>query len=186
MSDLTAFRITREAFARDVAQLLDGEGGRRASGRWHRRGMPVTYLGSSRALCLLEILVHLEIHPRDDAAERVAALLSIPEDLLGDDQVRRISPAELDALDPAWRHHGNRTCKRIGIQWFRDGDRWALQVPSAVIPQEWNLVVNCTHPAIRDLVARGRFAIEPVSIDPRIAEIISEDELRRRRGRSAS
>ena len=186
MSDLAAFRITREAFARDAAQLLDGEGGRRASGRWHRRGMPVAYLGSSRALCLLETLVHLEIHPNDDAAERVAAELTIPEDLLTPAHVRRLTAAELGALDPAWRQLGNRTCKRVGIQWFRDGGRWALQVPSAVIPQEWNLVVNCTHPAVRNLIARCDFQVEPVSIDPRIAEIISEEALRDRRARPAS
>lgn len=183
MSDLSAFRITKAEYARDAAQLLDGEGGRRAGGRWHRRGSPVVYLGSSRALCLLEILVHLEIHPRDDAATRVAAEFVIPEALLGATQVRRISASELHALDPAWRQFGNRTCKRIGIQWFRDGDRWALQVPSAVIPQEWNLVVNCSHPVVRDLIARGGIKVEPVSIDPRITEIISAEALRVRRSK---
>ena len=183
MTDLTAFRITRQDYARDIEQLLNGEGGRRAKGRWHLRGMPIAYFGSSRALCMLERLVHLSIHPREDDGELVAARLAIPEDLATPTHVRRLTAVDLDDVDPAWRQDGNRTCLRIGVQWFRDGDRFALQVPSAVIPAEWNLVVNCTHPVIRDVIARSEFVTEVVSIDPRIAEIISEDALRARRSR---
>ncbi|MEQ9152834.1 MAG: RES family NAD+ phosphorylase [Parvibaculum sp.] len=183
MTDLTAFRITRQEYARDIEQLLNGEGGRRAQGRWHLRGMPVAYLGSSRALCMLERLVHLSIHPREDDAELTASRLAIPEDLATPTHVRRLTASDLDGVDPAWRQDGNRTCLRIGVQWFRDGDHFALQVPSAVIPAEWNLVINCTHPVIRDLIARAGFETAAVSIDPRIAEIISEDALRARRSR---
>jgi RES domain-containing protein len=183
MTDLTAFRVTRQEHARDVEELLNGEGGRRAQGRWHLRGMPVAYFGSSRALCMLERLVHLSIHPREDAAELVAARLIIPESLTTPVYFRRLTAQDLDGVDPAWRQDGNRTCLKIGVQWFRDGDRYALQVPSAVIPEEWNLVINCTHPVIRDLVARAEFETNPVSIDPRIAEIISADALKARRSR---
>ncbi|WP_444984389.1 RES family NAD+ phosphorylase [Halomonas mongoliensis] len=39
---------------------LSGIGGTMVPGRWHHKGRPIVYLGDSPALCLLEILVHLE------------------------------------------------------------------------------------------------------------------------------
>ncbi len=184
MTDLVAYRVTRAAFAGNLAQLLDGEGGRRAAGRWHLRGSPVAYFAESRALCLLERLVHLSVHPNDDQAELLAAKLAIPPDLSGSRHIRRISARELDGLDPRWRQPGNLTCLRIGTLWVREGEHFALQVPSALIPEECNLVVNCVHPATRDLLDVAEFEAAPISIDPRIAEVLDVDTLRRRRSES--
>ena len=181
MSNLDVFRITKQEYARTAAELLNGEGGRRAPGRWHLRGMPVAYLASSRALCMLERMVHLSIHPRDDTTQLIAARLGIPDDLASPAHVRQLTAGDLDAMDPAWRQERNRTCLRIGVQWFRDGTHLAMRVPSAIIPSESNLVINCGHPAVISLIARAAFDVEQISIDPRITEIISEEALWARR-----
>ncbi len=178
------FRVTRREFARDLTQLLDGEGGRRASGRWHIKGAPVAYFAESRALCMFERIVHLSVHPNDDHAPLIAAKLVIPNELSGPSTVRRITSEDLDRLDPSWRQPGNRTCLRIGVLWFKERDHLALEVPSSIIPEEHNFVLNCTHPAIRELASTGTFSTSPISIDPRIAEIIDVEALRRRRAKS--
>jgi RES domain-containing protein len=181
MTGLVVYRVTRREYARDLAQLLDGEGGRQASGRWHVRGSPVAYFAESRALCMLERLVHLSVHPRDDHAPLVAAKLVIPKELSVPSAIRRISAEELDAQDPVWRQPGNRTCLRIGALWFNEREHYALQVPSAIVREEYNLVVNCTHPAVKDLINTGGFVTAPISVDARIAEVIDAKALQRRR-----
>lgn len=181
MTGLVVYRATRREFARDLTQLLDGEGGRRASGRWHVRGAPVAYFAESRALGMFERIVHLSVHPNDDHAPLVAAKLVIPKELSGPSVVRRIAAKDLDARDPSWRQPGNRTCLRIGVLWFKEREHLALQVPSSVIPEEHNFVLNCTHPAVRDLIRTGEFSSAPISVDPRITEIIDAQALQRRR-----
>jgi RES domain-containing protein len=143
--------------------------------------MPVTYFAENRALTLLERMVHLNIHPAEDTSQFVCAELRVPEEFDGIDHVRVVSADELEAADPAWRQQGNRTCLKIGTTWFRDGTHWALEVPSAVVPQESVLVVNCAHPVVNELRRRLVLRLDPITLDPRIADIIDRDALERRR-----
>jgi RES domain-containing protein len=54
---------------------LSGEGGMRASGRWHSRGRPIVYLTESSAGAMLETLVHLK--GRRDKIPRTYTLLQL-------------------------------------------------------------------------------------------------------------
>ncbi len=51
---MRGYRLSRSLYA-----SYDGEGARRAGGRWNSKGTRVLYLSENRALCVLEVLVPL-------------------------------------------------------------------------------------------------------------------------------
>ncbi|THK38622.1 RES domain-containing protein [Ensifer sp. MPMI2T] len=177
------FRVTNEEFARSPSQVLEGVGGLNVPGRWHLKGSRVTYFASSRALGLLERLAHLDIVPGEAPSTWVAVKLSVSPRLLGPDCMRQISADELYRLDKDWRKPGNKTCLRIGVAWYGDNKHLLLRVPSAIIPEEYNTVVNCSHPLLPVLVAASDFERAPISIDRRIVEILDPAAIAKRRQR---
>ena len=54
---MQAYRLNRFAHP-----SYDGEGSRRAGGRWNSKGTRVIYMSENRSLCVLEVLVHLTDH----------------------------------------------------------------------------------------------------------------------------
>lgn len=77
MSELTYYRLVKTCY---VSTAFDGYGARTYGGRWNSPGKNCVYLGSSRALCVLETLVHLEI---EDLIEGYTLLsIQIPEALV--------------------------------------------------------------------------------------------------------
>ena len=81
---MRVYRICARRFA-----ALDGEGARLYGGRWNRPGTPVVYSSATRALAILELLVHVD----DDLAPTnlVMMAIEIPENL----RVRRLAPRRL-------------------------------------------------------------------------------------------
>ena len=107
--------------------------------RWNRKGDKVVYAGSSRALSTLEQIVHAgAVTLQEDFRVMVVTL---PD---AEAFYRRIT---LPELPNNWRTlDAYATLQRIGSDWARDRETLVLQVPSAVIPQESNWVVNTEHP----------------------------------------
>lgn len=108
------------------------------AGRWHRTppdGLPVVYAGSSRALCQLEKRVHCNgVQPRNQALLR----LDLPDNaVLLDIRTREKLPAQ-------WRDEEPWT-QDAGVRWRASGASLGLWVPSAVEPDESNLVLNPDH-----------------------------------------
>jgi len=126
---------------------LAGEGGLRASGRWHTRGRRVVYCAQSAAAALLEALVHLEIEI--DRLPRQYRLLKLvaPDDL----RMERVSP---DALPRNWVTRTDLT-RPIGDDWLQRGAAPLLSVPSAIVPETFNVLLN---PRSRRCFARRRGA----------------------------
>ena len=129
--NLTLWRLYRRAHGNG----LDGIGGLYAEGRWHRRGSPIVYFGSNASLVVLERLAHLdpEVLPDDLILGQFAADIS----------VERIA-ATLDIHDLA------QTQAR-GQDFLAKAAACALIVPSIVIPEETNFVLNPLHPDARSL-----------------------------------
>lgn len=113
---------------------LSGFGGTKVGGRWHTVGQPVTYMGESPALCMLETLVHLDLElgdlPEDYklANIHVAAAASVLE----------ITEASLPLR---WRETPSIT-KSIGDQFLSKGAYLLMKVPSALIKYECNYIYN--------------------------------------------
>ena len=132
---------------------LDGEGARLAGGRWNSRGYPAVYTSSRLSLAALELLVHTDVPlvPPD----LVACEIDVPDTL-------DIETVELADLPRDWRLPGHPSCRAIGDQWLDAGRTAMLRVPSAVVPEEWNYIINPAHRAAKaiEIVQRRKFAFD--------------------------
>jgi len=118
-------------------QSLDGVGGLYVSGRWHTKGHPVIYCTLDPATALLETLVHIEIDS-EDRPERFQVLrIEGPESL-------SIEKVQADSLSPNWAEDMNAT-QAIGDRWLSEKRSLLLQVPSVLVPETWNVLVNPQH-----------------------------------------
>lgn len=151
---VTAYRIT---LARYGATAFDGEGARLHGGRWNSPGQAMVYAASSISLATLELLVHLE---SPSLLRRRYAVIPIT---LPGKTISRLSPRDLpeDWTDPA----GSHGARAMGDSWLRAGKSLALAVPSVVVPQELNYLINPRHPDF-SLVQIG--SPEPLLVDSRL------------------
>lgn len=136
---------------------FSGEGARRFGGRWNSPGRPVVYLAESRALAALELLVHLTTPLSRRKPYRMIEI-HLPASCVVD------YPASL--LPGDWRRSppGNGTTD-IGDDWYDAGSQLALRVPSAVVPEEGNFLVNPRHP---DFPKTRIFPPAPFGYDARL------------------
>ena len=129
---MNVFRIVPEAFSNE----LNASG---SANRWNLRGQKVIYTGSSRSLSTLELIVHRSaIQP-----SKPYKLLVISIDLL-EAEYQKI---QLDQLPINWRNlQAYGQLQLIGSNWYKAQNSLLLEVPSAVIPQESNYIINTEHP----------------------------------------
>jgi RES domain-containing protein len=115
---------------------LDGRGGLLASARWHTRGRPVVYLATTPAGAMVETLVHLELKPNQLPKSYRLLKAEAPDDLL---------KMHFSALTGDWRH--NETASRtLGDEWLALNQTALLEVPSAILPETSNVLLNPLHP----------------------------------------
>lgn len=125
-----------------VGCAFDGIGAKLAGGRWNPIGVPVVYVASSLALAAMEMLVHLE---SEELLDRYTAIpVGIPPHLI------KVLPA--DELPPDWRDDPiPHSSQERGARWVKSARSAVLAVPSTVIPQEFNYLINPEHPAMKEL-----------------------------------
>jgi RES domain-containing protein len=136
---------------------LTGDGGLRASGRWHTRGRRIVYCSESPAVVLLEILVHFEIDIPDLPVRYRLLKLLAPDEIAVEEVARHDLPAGWDERTDVTRSHGDR--------WLSAGRSALLRVPSAVVPEAFNLLLNPAHPNAGDVVL---VQVSEHPIDPRL------------------
>lgn len=133
----TAWRIVKK---RHADSAFDGAGARRYGGRWNSPGTRVVYVSDTRALCLLEVLAGL------GSVKPVQSYVLIPvtfEDSL-------VLPVEPTHLPPEWRRSPPPpSTQRIGDHWADNLISAILRVPSAIVPEEFNYLLNPVHPDVR-------------------------------------
>lgn len=142
---------------RPVYPVLDGEGARRFGGRWNRPGRAVVYASEHLALCVLELLVHLDtdVIPDDFAAYE----LDVPDDCT-------VESIHEDALPASWRRSVTcPACRDLGDAWLEEGRAAFLKVPSAVLAHGTNLLINPDHPDAERIRLVHQ---EPFGFDPRL------------------
>ena len=130
-----------------TADDLSGAGAERSGGRWNARGTPLVYASGSRALACLETVVHLGGAPALPL-NRYLVRIDVPADLWA---ARSVFDAAQhvgwDAL-PA-----GRVSIAWGTTWAAEGATCLAEVPSVVVPEEANLLVNPHHPGARRIAA---------------------------------
>jgi len=136
---MPTWRLVHEDYA---ATAFDGEGARITGSRWNSEGIPMVYTAGTLSLALLEIIVHLETK---NTLKYFKAIPISFSDLL----VKTIQPA---ALPLSW----NKTppsfiTKTIGDEWVRQLASAVLCVPSAVVPNEQNYLINPRHPDFKKI-----------------------------------
>ncbi len=133
------WRICREIHA---ASAFSGEGARLYGGRWNSPGVQAVYTSTSLSLAAVETFVHLEPNLRPDD------LVSIEAELSDKVQTERIDPK---SLPRKWYELRDESLRAIGDRWIRAGKTLALDVPSAAIRGEWNVLLNPEHSDFRKL-----------------------------------
>jgi RES domain-containing protein len=123
----------------DIA--LDGIGGMYTSGRWHNKGHPIVYTATSAALAALEVLVHVD--PLTAPTDLRLLAIELPDDL-------SIEVLEPIMLPEGWRSvPAPAALQTLGSSWLTSGRTAALNVPSAVIKVERNVLLNPRHPEMQ-------------------------------------
>lgn len=148
---ITAWRIVDPKYADDA---FSGEGPRRMGGRWTPRGVVVVYTASNISLATLEILV------RNQRALRVPeyALISchFPEAI--------VEAVDRNTLPANWRDYpGPVELQAIGGAWLKAKTSAVLEVPSAVVEEEVNYLLNPEHHDFRsvDISLPRSFRLDP-------------------------
>jgi RES domain-containing protein len=148
------WRISKQKHAQTA---FSGEGARRFGGRWNQPGVAMVYCANSLSLAALETFVHMEI---EDAANLLVAIPAlIPNGLL-------IETLSVTDLPSNWRNYpAPSELADLGNAWLNANTSAVLQVPSAVIPREANLLLNPNH---SDFTRIEIGTPEPFAFDPRL------------------
>lgn len=132
------YRITQEKFAED----LSGNGARLFGGRWNSEGFFALYTSSSRSLALLETLAHTPAKMLN-ARTYYLITLSIPDKIL-------TQKVLLSNLSPGWDSPDTRPItKKMGDKFLYDQMNLLLEVPSVLMPEEINYVINPLHTVMK-------------------------------------
>jgi RES domain-containing protein len=129
---------------------IDGEGGRLYSARWSTKGQPIVYLAESPPGALIEILVHLEIKEATIPPTYALLRVSVPDDL---------TIVDLAVPDSeAWTDDEDLT-RSLGDVWLKAKGSALARVPSSILPDTFNYLLNPLHPDARRItIANARRA----------------------------
>jgi RES domain-containing protein len=126
----------------------DYAGATAAGGRWNPIGTPMLYTAQHLSLACIEVLVHLDKS-------------QLPRDYVW-------SKTDLPAAPPILAFESVSSvvsCQATGHAWLGTANRLAIQVPSVIIPDEFNVLLNPMHAEYNDLVWSEP---RPFRFDPRL------------------
>ncbi len=147
------FRIAKTAYIRD----LSGAGPRLYGGRWNQKGTAVIYAAESRSLATLEYLVHVPLFYEPLGLSVVT--LIVPDGA-------SVHELGLNELPADWnRFPAPSRLADLGSQWVRSSGSLLLRVPSAVVDDEFNLVINPGHAEMIDVSIED---VRPYAFDERL------------------
>ena len=142
-------RLAKASFA-----ALDGEGARLYGGRWNSAGRPMIYAAASPSLAVLEVLVHLDLPPELMPDDYRLLAIEIPDDA----PIERLDRTPADEVG----------CVAAGDDFLIRGGALVLLVPSVIVPQELNALINVRHAAMAGVrvVADQPFAFDRRLLGP--------------------
>jgi len=129
------YRICKKEHIRDLSGIGTGLYG----GRWNPKGINLLYTSSSIALASLEYLVH-NYHLLSDTKVCLAKIkINLPKPLI--DYDRNNLPQDWNV-----QLRQQHATQKVGKEFYLKGNKYILKVPSAVVPVEFNLLLNPLHP----------------------------------------
>jgi RES domain-containing protein len=134
---MIVFRIEREKYLKTT--LLGIEASRTDGYRWNSFNTRMVYTAETRALATLEVSVHLDLS-EDLPDDRFYVQIEIPDELI-------IQEVKLEDLPEGWNSKppGSAT-QTIGDDFVNYNESAVLRVPSSIVPEEYNYLINPNHP----------------------------------------
>jgi RES domain-containing protein len=136
---MRVFRLSRKKYANE----LSGKGAAKSGNRWNSKGTEIIYTAESRALAMAEVIVHLSlaILPSD----YMMLEIQIPNHM-------RIEGIPIGDVKEGWDSHPpKKHTKLIGDDFVRENDYPVLKVPSAVVPGDFNYLINPHHKSSKEI-----------------------------------
>lgn len=116
---------------------FSGIGNRKVGSRWVPEGLLAVYTSEHLSTAVLESLVHME--PNHFSNNFVSIRAEIPDTIA-------IDEVDLEALPDDWQdRYEDAQLQQVGEEWIARGSSAVLIVPSAVVPQERNIIINPQH-----------------------------------------
>jgi RES domain-containing protein len=141
------------------AHDLSGKGAEKDGGRWNPVGMAAVYTSTTRALACLETVVHFNAGGLP--LNRYLVQVEVPDDLWG--KAVAVDPATLplgwDAAPPG------KVSLDLGEAWLKERASVLLVVPSVIVPEERNVLINPLHPDAHRVAAQK---VRKWTYDPRL------------------
>ncbi|MBC9912438.1 RES family NAD+ phosphorylase [Chitinophaga varians] len=131
---MDVYRISKCAYIND----LTGTGSRLYGGRWNSPGHSMVYTAGSRALSALEVLVHIPL--KNIIQDFCIATIHIPDDIAIKVLTKKDLPSGWQSLAPF------PALQAIGDEWVDTARYAVLRIPSVVIAEENNYLINPQHP----------------------------------------
>ena len=128
---MTVYRICNPLFSDD----LSGTGSKLYGGRWNSKGIAMLYASEHISLSVLEMLVHNQFK---DFTIHLSLLHIVFEDNIIVKEVKN------NKLKTDWTTDFDYT-QFMGDQFIKAGTHAILKVPSAVIKEEHNFIINPLH-----------------------------------------
>jgi RES domain-containing protein len=139
MEMIRAWRICHRRYA-DTA--FSGEGAKLFGGRFNSEGIPAVYASGALSLALLELLV--QSNDRNYYSACVVFYADIPGVM-----IKHVNSEE---LPDGWDRIPYTSASQItGDRWLKSGDAVAIQIPSVVVPVEFNYLINPVHPEFKQI-----------------------------------
>lgn len=121
------------------ADDLSGAGAKATGGRWNAAGVPVVYTSQTRALACLETVVHLNAGGLP--LNRYLVQVTIPDDVWAEAQTENSA-----SLAVGWdAEPAGRASTGFGTNWIHSDPSALLVVPSVIVPEEFNVLINPRH-----------------------------------------
>lgn len=135
---------------------LSGEGAKINGGRWNHKSFPCVYASESRALSLLEYTVNVNI-------EDIPRALSITTIEIPDSEILIINES---SLPRDWKQTPTPSSTRdFGTALLKAADKAVLRIPSSVIREEFNYILNPLHISSKNFkIVRTRDLVYDVRI----------------------
>lgn len=139
---MQVYRIEREKY---LSEVLSGKGAQRSTGnRWNSFGTRLVYCSEHRSLAMLELAVHLDLS-EDLPSDRWMVSLEIPDGLA----IEILNPNQ---LPPHWADKPpGRQTQWIGDQFVLNAGAAVLRLPSAIVAEEHNYIINPLHPDVQQI-----------------------------------
>ena len=135
-----SYRITQESYSND----LSGDGSRIFGGRWNSEGRYALYTSANRSLALLETLAHIPAKLFRNK-KYILVTVFLPDKAPLKFIEEKDLPNNWDALDI------QHVTQKIGDNFLEEQKGLLFRVPSVLMPEEFNYIINPLHPSMKQV-----------------------------------